>query len=148
VNESVYEVAAKALKALRRRALPAEPRVQVVSGYCKICGKTHRMGLESPRCAGLAPMVPISRQNPAFDPIFGRVLAMALLAGCMTLSGCALAPKVDANYRGRVDSFSMPIGIIWTGTVLTIGLAPAWHYRLPTGATLTSSTLTLQHTIK
>lgn len=59
------------------------------------------------------------------------MIKRGLLIGIMALQGCALAPKVDANYRLRVESFSMPIGILWNGTTLTVGIQPAWHYRLP-----------------
>jgi len=116
MRESVYEVAAKAAPALRRAAPAPKIRGRVVKDFCEICQKTHGYVLGEPRCVA---------------PTLRRVAAMALLLGCMTLSGCALAPKVDANYRARVDSFSCPVGVVYKDGVLTVGIAPSWHYRLP-----------------
>jgi len=145
MSESVYEVAAKAKGALRR-VLPKQARVRVVSGECEICGKTHKMGLGEPRCSAAQKVShgDTEARRKAGKAIFGRALATALLLGCMSFSGCALAPKVDANYRTRVDSFSCPVGVVWTGSILTVGVAPTWHYRQPAASAITP----LQHTTK
>ncbi len=45
MSESIYELAAEALKALRRKAPRA--KVAVVSAHCEICGRTHRMRMRS-----------------------------------------------------------------------------------------------------
>ena len=87
MKASIYYLAAEALAALRRKAPRA--KVAVVSLDCEICGRTHRMGLGAPRCTAPAPVVAVSRENPAYEPIFGKALAAALLCGCLSVSGCA-----------------------------------------------------------
>ncbi|MDD5349488.1 MAG: hypothetical protein PHQ12_04680 [Chthoniobacteraceae bacterium] len=84
---SVYELAICASAAIRACRAPRPVRqVQVVElADCPICHKTHRMGLGRPRCTDPAPVVPVSRGNPAYEPVFGRALAIILPALCIAI---------------------------------------------------------------
>ena len=85
MRANIFEIARLAKKALQPKAPEPKIRGRIIKDYCEICHKTHGFILGSPRCTTPS----CSRENPAFDPIFGKVLAAALLAGCMALSGCA-----------------------------------------------------------
>lgn len=56
------------------------------------------------------------------------------------LSSCA-GSKFDNSFRARVDSFSCPVGAIWNGTTLTVGVIPTWHYRLSQSGTQGTASL-------
>jgi hypothetical protein len=118
MKQSIYEIAASASRALKRKPRTGVP-VKVVAAECEICGKTHRMGLGSPRCVTAAPVGSsvISRPEVAIHlNIFGKAIAMAMLCGCMSFSGCARSPYY-------VSGVSVGANVTSDGKEITAGLS-------------------------
>ncbi len=127
MKPGIFQLASLASAALRRAQLndrkveALEERknagpVRVVSAHCEICGKTHRMGLGEPHCTAPVNLSHGDTETQSERPIFGRVLAMALLVLCMGLSGCS---------RFYVSGVTVGAGTTGDGKEITAGLTIA-----------------------
>jgi len=89
MRPDVFGVAARAWPAIQKlgrfvATKDAKPRVWIAATMedCPICHKRHVLALGEPRC--IAPL-PVS----VADKIFGKAVAIGLLAFCLGFSGCA-----------------------------------------------------------